>query len=415
MSEIATTETARGTLFSIGARPCTVNGWRETLESGRTVVRIEWREPRRKTKSWEDTAEGRRLARAYARGVHDRLQKRGITVIERHTLSDLFDKFVMAKEAGWRPKTRLNALNKWRLFQEVVGPNTAADLVTEETLDEVRRALRLRKPRAIVANQIQKVVALVKEVWKWARRRKLIGENAIAEYENLLPKDGQPLDVPEYTPEECARILANLSYRDSRTWRAAVAIMFDGLLGPRQNALLNVEWRDIDLVARTVTWRAELDKLGRNRVQPLPTEAVFALRIAKVWRARQGYDGRFVFFAVQRERRGDKPWTYAALIGQLRGAERRAKVPHIKYRGMHGFRRMAVNNVLALTGGDLNAAGNWIGDRDLRTLKRSYIKERPEELRAVARGVSVLGSRNTLATEQQRESAVVTASPSNPM
>jgi len=51
---------------------------------------------------------------------------------------------------------------------------------------------------------------------------------------------------------------------------------------------------------------------------------------------------------------------------------------------------------LALSGGGLHStsaprtahsrfhAGEWIGDADHRTLKRSYIKSRPDELREVA-------------------------------
>jgi hypothetical protein len=92
---------------------------------------------------------------------------------------------------------------------------------------------------------------------------------------------------------------------------------------------------------------------------------------------------RFVFPPVQ-ARRGDRPWTYAALSAQLTAAEMRADIPHVAFRGMHGFRRGAAKNVLELTGGDLNKAGEWIGDTDLRALKRSYLKSRPEELRSVA-------------------------------
>ena len=48
-------------------------------------------------------------------------------------------------------------------------------------------------------------------------------------------------------------------------------------------------------------------------------------------------------------------------------------------RAFHGFRRMAARTVLELTG-DVNAAAEWIGDTDLRVVKRGYLKERPESL-----------------------------------
>jgi integrase len=368
-------------LFTVGQRPSTINGYKIALPSGRALVRVEWREHgRRLTRSWEDSAEGRRLAKATAKGIKQRLDSRGIAVVARLRVGELFDKYVLALSPGWRPGTLKNARNNWRLFQETVSPTTYADLVTQETLDEVRAALR---GRGIAPNQIRACLTRVLAVWTWARRRRILAENVLADYENALPKDGQPLDVPEYTPADVAALMAQLSFRSSRTWRTWCAVQIASLLGPRQNALLNLEWRDVDLRSRTVRWRAELDKRGREREQPLPREAVFAFRVAAMWRRRSGYMGRFVFLPVQ-ARRADRPWTYAALSAQLTAAEGRAGIAHVAYRGMHGFRRGACKNVLAVTNGDLNKAGEWIGDTDLRTLKRSYLKTRPEELRSVA-------------------------------
>jgi hypothetical protein len=63
---------------------------------------------------------------------------------------------------------------------------------------------------------------------------------------------------------------------------------------------------------------------------------------------------------------------------------------------MHGFRRYVADNVLSLTG-NLACAGQYIGDTDIRTLSRSYVRARPDELRDVANAIS-LGS----ATKPQR-------------
>ena len=99
----------------------------------------------------------------------------------------------------------------------------------------------------------------------------------------------------------------------------------------------------------------------------------------------------------------DKPWTYQAFNQALIRLEHRAGVPHVAYRAAHGFRRYVINEVNARTG-NVVLAGQYVGDKDLRTLMRSYVRERPEELqRAVAEmehtGVRETGaSRNADAT-----------------
>ena len=371
----------RTSIFTVGQRPNTIHGYRIVLPSGSKLVRIEWRENRKRlTKSWEDSADGRRLAKATANGVTRRLDSRDLVVPKRVQVGELFDQYTLSLTPDWRKATLKNARNNWRLFQETVSPTTFADLVAQRTLDEVRAALRAR---GIAPNQIRACVTRVLAVWSWARKRRILAENVLSDYENKLSKNGGPRDVPEYSPTEVAALMAQLSFRSSRAWRPWCVVQLASLLGPRQNALLNLEWRDVNLVSRTVRWRAELDKRGRERDQPLPREAVAAFRVAGVWRRRMRYEGRFVFPAVQ-ARRGDQPWTYAAMSEQLKAAETRAGVPHVAFRGMHGFRRGAAKNVLVMTGGDLNKAGEWIGDTDLRTLKKSYLKSRPEELRQVA-------------------------------
>jgi integrase len=369
-------------IASIGLRGAHARVWVEKLRSGREVVRIQHREgDRRITTSLPNTAENRRVAKATAEGIVDRLQRRGLKATERLTLHDVADRYVKSKLPEWRQATRINTQGKWKRILAIIPPRTFADLITPETLDELREIMRKsgRAPAQTAAHITQ-----IKAAFTFAMSRKLLVENPIADYKVRLGKDDRPRSVAEYTPAEAAGIMASLDYRTMRAWRPWVAITLAGVLGMRQNALLYLEWRDVDLNARTVRWRPELDKLGRDRVQPLPRAAVFAFRIAKVWRGREEYDGRFVFPAVQRERRGDKPWTYQALVEQLHNAEDRAGVARKPYRGMHGLRRMVAKNVLARTGGDLNAAGEWIGDTDLRVLKDSYLKERPEELRALA-------------------------------
>lgn len=373
-----------------GARAIVVR----VTQRGVTRTVVEWREgPRRLTQSFADTPEGRRLAKQYAQGVVDRLGSQRVAK-ERLTLTQLFDRYVLAHTDAWREKTRVNEIRRWRYFAETVGPHTFADLITEDTMDEVRRSLRglrsVRAPKGIAPAQVAAILSNVKRVFAFAHKRKHVEHNAIAGYEIRKAKDERPMNVAEFPPEEAAQVIARFSATDSRRWRAWVVCTLAANQGTRVAAILKAHDADYDLTGtpRTVTWRAETDKLGRQRIQPLTRDAVHAVRVARVWRRRMGYTGKYLVPAVRQARRAqDLPWTYSALHALVMEAEREAGVPHRPYRALHGFRRMAGGNVLDATG-DINAVGEWLGDTDLRVLKRSYLKPRPDRLAAIAAKLS---------------------------
>ena len=359
-----------------------------TLATG-PAVQVQWREGgARRKKAFPATPQGRAHAKAFAQGTHQRLSAAPGSEAPRITLEQLFERYVLACEASWRPKTRTNEINRWRYFVQALGPNTFADLVTPDTLDELRRKLVKSggsRGQPIAPNQVHAILANVCRVWRLATARRWLETNALAGYRIPRSKEDRPLDVDEFRPDEAARLMAKLPSHDSRRWRAHVACRIAGTQGPRVNALLLSHDADWDLDARVVRWRPETDKLGRERLQPLTRDAVAAVRIARIWRARLGYRGKFLIPAVRAERRArDLPWSYQALNELLHTACTEAGVPVKALRAMHGFRRMAAGNVLVATGGDLKAAGDWIGDTDLRVLTRSYAKKRPERMVQVA-------------------------------
>ena len=87
----------------------------------------------------------------------------------------------------------------------------------------------------------------------------------------------------------------------------------------------------------------------------------------------------------------DLPGVHQALIR----LEHRAGVPHVAYRGAHGFRRYVINDVNAR---NLVLAVQYVGDKDLRTLMRSYVPERPEELQRAVMEMEHTGVRETAAS-----------------
>ncbi len=356
--------------------------------SRETLVRAQWREAGKlRTESLPDSRENRAKVKDFGSGVAERLALKGPAIAKRLTMLELGERYLLAHPVPetWRPKTLTTFKARWKVWLTFATPERLIDTVTPETLDEFRAAMRGME---YAVNQIANHVQMVKSVYKFARARKYLSENAIADYAMKLSRDQRRLKVPEWTADECERILAELSPRHGRQWRAYVAIVLDALLGTRSNALLNLEWRDVDLSARTIHWRPELDKIGKDRIQPLPRDAVRALRIAKVWRGRIRYNGPYVLPGARGADKHTHPYRYQSLQWSLKEAAKRAGVTWIDYRAMHGFRRFVLNNVLAMTG-NLMRAGQWIGDTDARTLSRSYVRERAEDMRDVASGLSL--------------------------
>jgi integrase len=378
----------RKVIKSYGSHGRSVRVFVETFADPRrqALVRIQWRERGMlKTESLPDSRANQTRAKSFAEGVAERLALSGSAERKRLTMYDLGEAYLLAHPTPetWRPKTRVTFLARWKNWIAFATPTRAIDTVTPETLDEFRATMR---SLGYAINQVANHVQMVKSVYRFARARKYLAENPIADYQMKLSRDQRRLEVPEWSADDCARILAELDPRSGHNWRAYVGIVLVAVLGGRSNALLHLEWRDVDLNARTIRWRPELDKLAKDRTQPLPRDAVRVLRIARVWRHWIHYAGPFVIpgqESRQKKAKGDRPYSYQAFNQALRSAAARAGVEWIDYRALHGFRRMVVGNVLAATG-NLVRAGQYIGDSDVRTLQRSYVRERPEQLRDVA-------------------------------
>lgn len=406
----------RKTIAEFGTHGRSVRVFVESFtERGRqTLCRVQWREGGKlKTESLPDSRENQKTARAFAEGVAERLKMKGAGQRERLTMRELGERYVLAHPVPetWRPSSLRTFKNRWKVLLAFFTPERYLDTITPDAIDELRAAMRTQD---FAINQVANHVQLLKSMFRFARGRKYIDENAIADYEMKLSRDQRRLQVPEWTNEEVAKIMAQFNAKDARRWRAYVGIVLDAVLGGRSHALLNLEWRDVDLAARTLRWRPELDKLAKDRVQPLPRDAVRALRVARVWRRRIGYTGPYVIPGGFESTRGqvrelaewekdpkhkrvglrkhravrDRPYTYSALNNQLKLAAARAGVRWVPYLAMHGFRRNVLNNVLKITG-NLVRAGQFIGDTDMRTLTRSYVRERPEDLRDVADAIAL--------------------------
>jgi integrase len=386
---------ARKSLFTVGMRGAKAIGFAQTLRSGSKVVTVEWREPgtkKRASRSWPLTAEGRRLARAHAEGTAERLSRVGVVKVDRLTLASLFTRFRAANEHTWRPSTRTSYLARWAIFENIVGAGEFADLVTQETLDDVRMRLRTTKRaktgEPMAPNQIREILARVCGIWRWAKRRKLLADNPLADYENAMGKDEGKLKVPEYTPDEYARILRVLDPTAARFWRAYGVIALAGLTGKRERALLELQWPAIDVAGRLIRWSSQTDKVGKEWVQPMADDTVTLLALLWAWREKIGYTGPYVFpSAHSRNRVGH--YTADALTKALHEAEKRAGVTYVKYRAIHSVKRYVVRDLYEKLGGDLIRVGRFVGNTNLKVLEESYLRERVGELKPVAAAIAL--------------------------
>lgn len=187
----------RRRIVKYGIRGASATVFSLTLPSGLQLVRVQWRECGRiRTKSLPLSPDSKREAKAYAKGVVQRLQRTGSATLERITVAQLFDRYYAAQSPKWREKTRTTTKARWQCFQNQVGANTMADLVSADTLDEVRAERRSR----YAANQVVQTISLAKAVWRLAGSRRWIPDNPLAQYENRMGKDEAPLNVPEYSP-----------------------------------------------------------------------------------------------------------------------------------------------------------------------------------------------------------------------
>lgn len=410
-----------GVKGAMGRRGALVRGFVEPVR-GRVLVRVQWREAgRRLTASWTDTPEGRAHAVAFGRGVVDRLEalaSGGVVAPVRapQTVRAVWDAYRTAKWDDLRMTTQKNYTEAWDAFELFVGRHKLADAITRETLDAFRQALRAKptsrgKKRSVA--QVRRTVEKVMQVLRWAIDRDLVTtETKLLAYRqsNSRHERAQAAKPDEYTRAEVAALLDGLAMapRDVVDWRVYVLITLFAFTGGRQRAVRSLTWADVDFDGGRVHWRAETDKMATDRWQPVPAVVLEALHVAYGWRTAADYRGPYVLFRPGMGRTKlepkrvqlvypsrtaaaradalatagkDRPYTYGAFWSKLRALEAAVGVERKPLRAAHSLRRHVVTELLARTG-NLVLAGRYVGDVDVRTLTRSYVRDREEDLAA---------------------------------
>lgn len=291
------------------------------------------------------------------------------------TLVELFDKYLatMAELKHWRGTTVLNYRAHRKRTEEALGPGTRVNDLTLNSLDTLWTNLAAV---GMAPNQIRAKVKLLQRMMAWGYARELTSHNKLAQWSEM--PEVTPRRVAEYTPAEVEKLLREFDPEDAWEWRPWAIIMIAQSHGFRARALLRLRWEDVDLATGgPIQLRSAFDKTKRDWDRPMAWDAYAALRTAWHHRTRLKKDSPWVFYG-----KGTQPFTYGAFHHALLAAERRAGIPHLPYRGAHGFRRHAINQARQHTG-DAALAMLWVGDTDLRQAP-SYVRARTEELQGLA-------------------------------
>jgi integrase len=160
----------------------------------------------------------------------------------------------------------------------------------------------------------------------------------------------------------------------ARWIKMELALVLAEATGRRLGSIRQLRWDDIDFEKRTIRWRAEADKKGRESTIPVTAKLVEELRD---FRRRLCAVGGWVFTG---ERLPDQPMDRHLFDRWLAVAEQAAGVPKLEGGLWHPYRRKWATERKHLSLKDVAAAGGW---RDVETLLTCYQQPDQDTLLAV--------------------------------
>lgn len=377
-------------------------------------------------KVFADSSEGKSEAIAWAETFHTeraRIENERKSPEKRQpiTLRELWDRFVAspAYMKDIRRATQINYRDRWKKWEAFMKPEA---IVNDTSLDDVDRFRNACEAAGIVINSVRQILNVVRTIYNWGQSRKLVTTNEMAVFVWKSPKDAAVTEPGEYSTEEWEAMMRTFrplalmdgSLHAAKNWRPWVTMMLIQHHGQRANAVLHLQWTDIDFETGLITWRAAYQKQGKDVLQPITHGLVSALIVARFWADRHlvmrprrrvrvtdgPRRGKWIRDPELHDEKIESPWvlfgerkkmqaySYSSWHYQFTKAEseavlvvdgvERIGIPHEPFRAGHGGRRMVMGNVLDATG-DLMTAMNYIGDTDLKQAK-SYDRRRQERI-----------------------------------
>ena len=161
---------------------------------------------------------------------------------------------------------------------------------------------------------------------------------------------------------------------ETRLAKMELALVIAEATGRRLGSIRQLRWEDIDFSRRTIRWRAEFDKKGKEWVIPMPDSLAEEL---KQFRMRFGAITGWIFAG---ERKFDQPMDRHLFDKWLHVAERKAKLPKLEGGLWHPYRRKWATERKHHSLKDVAAAGGW---KDTETLLTCYQQPDADTLLAV--------------------------------
>ena len=258
---------------------------------------------------------------------------------------------------GLRPKAHLQFRLSITKFAKHLGREP---LVSDLTGVTVQRFLSERRGQVSVATAVKDRTHLC-AIWNHLFRLRRVDVAPAA----VLPPMRAPKRIPKaYRAEEVAAIVraalalpGHVSQRPAKLWHASlIRAAFE--TAERVGALLQTEWRDVDLEERTILLRAETRKGGyRDLLRPISSET--AAWIAEMRRGAGDKD-----LVWQWDKTHQYLWKIFSKICDRAG---------VTPRGYHGLRKSAASYIAAA--GGLGQAASALGHHSPTTTATHYIDQ----------------------------------------
>ena len=353
----------------------------DLTEDGVRKFVVQWgSKSNRKQQSFVGTPTGRKDALKFAEGFTEEAAKPATAAHEPMTTAQAFKAFMLASP-HLRESTRGKYTQMWGYWEQWFQPGTPVDAMTPETPHQFRARM---EAAGLASVTMHKIITLVRSVYSYLEATERIHRNRWRQYRFKVAKEKRAQPRAEYREHEFLAIWRQFDPTKASQWRAYVAVGLLGIYGARQTAVLHIkDPDDVDDRAGTLTLRPEWDKQGETHVLPLLPLTRELIGVSRAWRERDGYTGPYLLPPRTNAKSDNETYTIQSLWWSIKQAQQRAKIPNIKWRAGHGFRRGLVGDLLE-AGNDMELALKAIGDRDLSMAKHYAIKRNDRIDRALA-------------------------------
>ena len=313
------------------------------------------------------------------------------------TLRKLWDLF-QSLNADWRdnaPSSQRDDKRKAKLLLAFFGEDYDVMSFSENEQRRYENARRQgftlpdgTKVAAVRQSTIWADVVLLHSMLRWgatkyrlASGKPLLPGTPLAGVKNR--KEAAPLR-PVATEERYRKVLAateqlehDPNQKQPKKWaHLRLFLKVANATGRRLSAIRHLQWSDINLDTKEITWRAQYDKKRREATLPLSNQ--LAAEFSAVHEERGKPKSGWVFPALTD---ATKPVDKRVLTDWMLVAEEKAQLPKLEGGVFHPFRRKFASDLQTEPVKQVMVLGGWA---DQKTMQTCYVQVSTEQLRTLA-------------------------------